>query len=509
VGPGVRTNRPAPQPAVDRRAPQRPVDRRGEEQEWSGYRGGWPAEERQAEQRQEPRPIRKGRWIAVAAVLAVLATGGGAAVGARNRPAAPAWQSAQAVGAALPVLASLGGDAPQPSTAGLSAVLGPLLSDSGLGGHVTASVIDVATGQQLYNRDGAGAATPASTAKLVTAAAVLQARGPAYRIPTRVVAGANPGEVVLVGGGDPTLAAGVNTSYPGAARVDLLAGKVAKALNGQPATRVTVDVSAYSGPTYSPGWYAADARSGVISNITALMTDGARKDPRKVKDPSARQSQPDLAAGQTFAAALGLPASVVSFATAPAGAKMLGEVLSPPVSRMVEMMLQESDNVVAEAMARQVALAKGKPGSFEGGAQAAHEMLAAIGVPTAGLVLADGSGLSHLDRVSAQLLTAILAKAASPDFPQLRSILTGLPVAAYSGTLSDRYTNPSAGGTGAGTVRAKTGTLSNVDTLAGLAVDANGRLLAFSLLADATGNSGSARAALDRVAAAVASCGCS
>ena len=440
--------------------------------------------------------------------MVVLATGAGATVGASGRPSAPQWRSSEAISAAVPVLASLGNDAPKPSAAGVSAVLGPLFADSRLGGHVTASVIDVASGEELFGRDAAGAAVPASTAKLLTAAAVLQARGPAYRIPTRVVAGANPGEVVLIGGGDPTLAAGVNTTYPGAARLDLLAGLVATALHGQTPTRVTIDGSAYSGPTLSPGWYAEDANAGFIANIAALMTDGARKDPRRVKNPSPRHSQPDLAAGQSFAAALGLPASAVSFATAPAGAKLLGEVLSPPISRMVEMMLSESDNIIAEAMARQVALAKGKPGSFDGAAQATQEVLSELGLPTAGIGLVDGSGLSHLDKVSAQLLTGILAKSASPDFPQLRAILSGLPVAAYSGTLADRYTNPSAGGSAAGTVRAKTGTLNSVNALAGLAVDANGRLLAFSVVADATSKSGAAEAALDRIAAAIASCGC-
>ena len=120
----------------------------------------------------------------------------------------------------------------------------------------------------------------------------------------------------------------------------------------------------------------------------------------------------------------------------------------------------------------------------------------------------DGSGLSHLDRVTARMLAAILAKATSPEFPELRPILSGLPVARYSGTLTDRYANPAAGGSGAGVVRAKTGTLTGVNTLAGLAVDVDGRLLAFSVVADATPKSAPAEAALDRVAAAIAGCGC-
>ncbi len=87
---------------------------------------------------------------------------------------------------------------------------------------------DVATGEALYDRGADRATVPASTTKLVTAATVLATRGPAYRIPTRVVAGANPGEVVLVGGGDPTLSIGAKGYFPGAARLDLLAAQVKK-----------------------------------------------------------------------------------------------------------------------------------------------------------------------------------------------------------------------------------------------------------------------------------------
>jgi D-alanyl-D-alanine carboxypeptidase/D-alanyl-D-alanine-endopeptidase (penicillin-binding protein 4) len=487
---------------VDRRPAYRPpvVERRAEPAEWDEYASDWREPSR--------RPFRKGRWITAAAALAVLAAGGGAVAGANTESATARWQGVTDVAAATPVLPGLVDAAPKPSAAGVAAAVQGLVADSRLGGHVTASVIDVTTGEQLFDKDGAGQAIPASTAKLLTAAAVLQSRGPAYRIPTRAVAGASPGEVVLIGGGDPTLAATANTSYAGAARLDVLAGQVAKALGGQAPTKVIYDSSLYSGPTLSPNWYEADATAGFIANITALMTDGARKDPRKLANPSARYPQPDVAAAQGFAAALGLPATAVSAGTAPPGAAQLGEVQSPPVSRMVEMMLSESDNIIAEGMARQVAIAKGKPASFDGAAEATKGVLTDLGVPMSAFSLVDGSGLSHADKVSAQLLTAIIAKAASPDYPQLRSILSGLPVAAYSGTLAERFASANAGKSGAGIVRAKTGTLNNVNTLAGLAVDADGRLLAFSVVADSTPKSAPAEAALDRVAAAVAGCGC-
>ncbi len=361
--------------------------------------------------------------------------------------------------------------------------------------------MDVLTGESLYDLNGANAMTPASAAKLLTAAAVLHARGPNYRIATQAVAGSSPGEVVLVGAGDPTLAAGATGAYRGAARLDLLAEQVRKALNGAAPTRVVIDTSIYQGSTRGPGWADADV-GGIISNITALMTDGARVNPSDPRSNAARHAQPDVVAGQLFAQALGIPATAVTSGTAPRGAKVLGEVFSPTIARIVEIMLLESDNVVAEAMARQAALAKNLPGSFAGGAQATRAVLTELGI-NGSASLVDGSGLSDNNRVTASQLTAVLFRAASPDFPQLRAIMSGLPVAGYSGTLSNRDQ-----GSGMGLVRAKTGTLNHVNALAGFVVDKDGRLIAFAVVADATSNRVRAEGALDRLAAGIASCGC-
>jgi len=440
--------------------------------------------------------------------VVALGTGTAVVVGQTAPPGTAEWVAAADTGRAAPVLAGLDTNAKQPSAAGLAAAIGPMLGDSGLGGRVTVSIVDVATGASLYDQNGSSPATPASTAKLLTAAAVLHARGPNYQIPTRAVAGSSPGEVVLIGGGDPTLGASATTTYPGAARLDLLAEQVRKALGGTAPTRLVVDNSLYVGSTQGPGWFDSDLHAGYIAHVTALMTDGARMDPAQTAQNAARYWEPDVAAGQLFAQALGLPADAVSAGSAPANAKPLGQVLSPPIGRLVEMMLAESDNMIAEGLARQVAVARKLPASFEGAAEATAATLAEIGIKSDGVGLADGSGLSNFNKVSAAQLTAVLAQAASPKFPELRSIISGLPVAGYSGTLSGRYQNANNGGSGAGIVRAKTGTLTGVNALAGIAVDLDGRLLAFSMVADATSNSTRALQALDRVAAAVASCGC-
>jgi D-alanyl-D-alanine carboxypeptidase/D-alanyl-D-alanine-endopeptidase (penicillin-binding protein 4) len=416
--------------------------------------------------------------------------------------------------AAAPVLAGLDTKAPAPTSAGLTAAIDGLLGQPSLA-HVTASVVDVSTGRELYNKNGANPATPASSQKLLTAAAVLYMRGPEYRIPTRVVAGSQPGEVVLVAGGDLTLSAGADGYYAGAGRLDLLASQVKSALGGTAPTKVIIDQSVFQGPPLPPEgvWFGADVTSGTVARITPLMINGARTSLKHVVHGTPKRSaQPDQAAAAEFAKALGLPASAVTTGTATAGAKQLGEVFSPPLSRLVETMLLESDNVLAEGLARQVALAKNMPASFDGAAAATKQVLTELGLPASGITLVDGSGLSWNNRVTASLLAAVLVKASSPDQPKLRSILSGLPVAGYSGTLDDRF-DTNGTGPAVGIARAKTGTLSGVNAMAGTIVDNDGRLLAFAVVANQVpsgqGASDAAENALDRVAAALAGCGCS
>ena len=427
-----------------------------------------------------------------------------------------------------PVLAAVATDAPMPTVDGLEAALNALIAGGNLGSNANLSVRDVATGEELFDRGADKATVPASTMKLVTAATVLATRGPAYRIPTRVVAGANPGEVVLIGGGDPTLSVGAKGYFPGAARLDQLAAQVKKA--GITPTKVIIDGSLYEGPVIEPGWDPDIPTGGFAGVATALMTNGTRIKLNRLPNYYAeRYAQPDVAAGQAFAKALGLPATAVSKGAAPAGSGAadpsarptpaasadptvagaeLGRVLSPPMLRLVEFMLVESDNVVAEALARQVALAQGEPASFVGAAAAMKAVLTELGLPTTGVVLADGSGLSRTNRLNPALLTAVLAKAGDGSNPALAPIFSGLPVAAWSGTLTERFKGPAARG-GVGAIRAKTGSLNKVSAMSGVVTTADGRLLSFAMLADQVpGDPDVARAAYDRIATKLTTCGC-
>jgi serine-type D-Ala-D-Ala carboxypeptidase/endopeptidase (penicillin-binding protein 4) len=169
--------------------------------------------------------------------------------------------------------------------------------------------------------------------------------------------------------------------------------------------------------------------------------------------------------------------------------------------------LTNSDNVLAEFLARQVAIATHRPASFAGAAAAVTAELAKLGLPTAGTRIIDGSGVSHQDRLTPALLTALLSYAAQPDHSQFHPIFSGLPIAGWSGTLADRFIAPTTN-SAAGVLRAKTGTLDGVSALAGTVVDASGRSLAFAVMVDKVPIGLNAPAAEDVIGVALYRCGC-
>jgi len=371
-----------------------------------------------------------------------------------------------------------------------------------LGSRLLAQVVDVASGRVLYGLAPTATTAPASTAKLLTAAALLAVRKVTDRVATTVVAGPG-GRIVLVGGGDPTLSGappGTAQVYPGAARLSDLAAQLRAAnvsIHG-----IVVDDSLFSGPSISPAWAPEDVPSFYASAITPVLADGGKAHPADY----GRSATPDLDAGHELAALLGRPGLPVTRGAAPASAQQLARVESAPIGTLVEQMLQQSDNVIAECMARQVALAEHQPASFLGAAHAVRTVLQRLGTdPGGGMV--DGSGLAAKDRLSPAGLVGVLRLAAGPTRPALHRELAAMPIAGWSGTLADRYlSGPSR--IAAGVVRAKTGTLSGVSTLAGVVHDKSGRLLAFAFLASGVPSTYDADRALDILAATLAACGC-
>jgi D-alanyl-D-alanine carboxypeptidase/D-alanyl-D-alanine-endopeptidase (penicillin-binding protein 4) len=158
----------------------------------------------------------------------------------------------------------------------------------------------------------------------------------------------------------------------------------------------------------------------------------------------------------------------------------LASVDSAPIRDLVAHMLRNSDNSMADALGRMAAVALDASGSFEGCALAVIGALDDLGVPVSGLRLEDCSGLSHGSAVSATTLTSALALVSGAEAGELGSIVRSLPVGGLQGTLIHRFNDSAA----AGNLRAKTGTLTGVTSLAGLVQTTGGRELVFAVLAN-------------------------
>ncbi|MFL6154805.1 MAG: D-alanyl-D-alanine carboxypeptidase/D-alanyl-D-alanine-endopeptidase [Marmoricola sp.] len=386
--------------------------------------------------------------------------------------------------------------------------LAPVLADAKLGKHLTVQVSDVATGKVVFAR-GRDAVTPASTNKLLTATAALETLGPMARFSTRVVVTGN--RVTLVGGGDPFLAstpAKAKGQYPARADLQTLAGRAAAALatRGTRQVRLSYDTSLFSGPAVDPHWPASYVSEGVVPPVTALWADEGRDaGGHYVADPA-------KAAAAAFAAALRRAGITVTGPvrerTAAPAATPLAEMKSSPLGEIVQQTLAVSDNNAAEVIAHQVGIVTGKGGSYAGGAAGVFSVLRKLGIDTTGSQVYDGSGLSRDDSLTGATLLDVVEVAASAEHPQLREVLTGLPVAGFSGSLQRRFDKGP--DDARGRVRAKTGTLTGVHGLAGLAVDVDGNLMAFVMVADRVppADNAGAQHDLDLMAGALGSCHC-
>lgn len=365
-------------------------------------------------------------------------------------------------------------------------------------GEVGAVVLDAATGDILYAAD-ADVRAPASTMKVLTGLVALDVLTPERRFATRVVRGAS-GEVVLVGGGDPLLAR--RSAADGRASLEDLADATADALtrDGVDEVRLGYDGSLFEGPAWHPDWPTTFRWS--VAEVTALKVDQGRT--RKLSASLwERATDPDAQAAAVFAALLderGVAVSGTRPVRARAGAAEVAAVASLPVSALVEHTLLTSDNDAAEALARHVALERGRPASFAGAGTTLAAELRRLGLWSAGMVVRDGSGISARGRVA----PVVLARAVRLGLTEarLRALVTGLPVAGVTGTLEDRF-EARAATPGRGFVRAKTGTIRGVNTLAGYAVSPAGHLTTFALMTSG-GSQTAARGWLDAASATLA-----
>ena len=233
-----------------------------------------------------------------------------------------------------------------------------------------------------------------------------------------------------------------------------------------------VDTSAFSGPTMAPGWDPLDIDGGDIAPIESAMIDAGRIQPTAVT--SRRSRTPAIDAGRELAKGLGLDPAAVTIATAPSGARQLAVVQSAPLIQRLSQMMNASDNVMAECIAREVAGRHQSAAELRRSCRRGDQPVEWPHIDTTGAKLVDSSGLSVDDRLTAKTLNGAVQAAAGPDQPAMRPLLDLLPIAGGSGTLADRFLDTASNQGPAGWLRAKTGSLTAINALAGIVTDPAG-----------------------------------
>ena len=358
--------------------------------------------------------------------------------------------------------------------------------------RTAALAVDLRTGSVVYSRNAALALVPASNQKLPVAYAALAQLGPGYRFHTEIVGSGTlvgdvwHGDLWLRGYGDPTLgpadlaALATDVASWGIRRVD---GAVIADESWFDALRV--------GPGWKPGFYIYESPP-----LSALAVDRGRYRGRTSANPA-------LAAASLLRQALESAGVAVSERTRTGTLTMIGLPLardvSQPLADIVRFMGRESDNYTAEMLVKQLGAVYAGHGTTAAGVRVVWDVLAGVGIPLAGVRLADGSGLSSLDRLTATAVVALLeAGLAEGDLRD--AFVQSLAVAGVDGTLEDRLGSSPA----RGQVIAKTGTTSTASALSGFVRDR----YAFSILQNGRPISSYwARIAQDRFATALAAAG--
>lgn len=374
----------------------------------------------------------------------------------------------------------------------------------GMTGSYSGAVIEVGSGKVVFAHNATQGYIPASTMKLLTSTAALSILGPEHTFKTSVVS-PKRGQIILVGGGDPYLSTKSRAGYPKRATITGLARATASRLKHDKIKKVSVgyDASLFRGPSWNPRWpgFYADQ----VSHTSALWVDEGH-----VGYGGVRYKDPAKQAATAFAGALskqGIRVTATRSAHAPKSAAVVARVSSMPLERIVEHLLMVSDNDAAEVIFRQAAIGAKKPGSIEEATKVVRAELTKLGIWDPEMTITDGSGLARRTKVPADSMVKMLRAAASTQHPELRAVITGLSVAGVEGSLRRQYFDDKSA-VGRGVVRGKTGTLNKVRARAGLVRTADGSLLAYAFLINKPKNEYNAMIWLDRVTAALSTCGC-
>jgi D-alanyl-D-alanine carboxypeptidase/D-alanyl-D-alanine-endopeptidase (penicillin-binding protein 4) len=359
----------------------------------------------------------------------------------------------------------------------LLAELGPSLA----GSDVSVAVRD-AEGRRVFDQAADRRMLPASTMKSVTAAMVLSTLGPDHRFTTTVEAagevedGVLRGDLVIRGGGDPVLTTEdyrrhVYPSRP-ATSIEDLADAVAATGLERVTGRLLGDDGGWGNSELAAGWregYIADQNARRIVGLTVdagLTVDVEIPDDAPVQVELHPATDPVRTTADVLAAELAERGVSIRGGTGTARLPVadtttVAAVESPPVSELLTFTLQRSDNHLADTLVLGAADAATGDGSWAAANRTGAAVLDGLGIDPTGLRVADGSGLSRLDRVTAGQLadldTAMMASSHAATWEP------SLAVAGETGTLKRRLL----GTPGAGRFVGKTGTLDDVKAVVG------------------------------------------
>jgi D-alanyl-D-alanine carboxypeptidase/D-alanyl-D-alanine-endopeptidase (penicillin-binding protein 4) len=332
-------------------------------------------------------------------------------------------------------------------------------------------------GRPIVAHQPTTALIPASVSKAVTAVAVLDHIGPEERFATRlvtdapVVDGVVQGDLWIVGGGDPVLTSPDYAAALSRPQVRTPFEELAVQLAGAGITtiegRILGDDLRYDQEREVDAWPSRYVDEGSVGPLSALSVDDGRERSGDSYEPS---GDPPRSAAEQLDAALEAAGIQVNGgeargAPAPLEPQVLVEVTSPPVAEIIQQMLQESDNNTAELLVKELGLRIGGTGTTEAGATVVRQSLEQRGLDPAQFSVVDGSGLARENLQSCQAIETLL-----DESPPGTVVGDGLAVAGRSGTLTNRYADSPL----AGVLRAKTGSLNEVATLAGIVPTADG-----------------------------------
>jgi len=327
---------------------------------------------------------------------------------------------------------------------------------------------------------------PASTMKMFTAAAALNALGADAHFDT--VAKVSGSEVspsvpnlYLLGGGDPllgtttfreTLDKFAATRGAPITSLEKLADQIKSSGVKKVSEGIIVDDSRYDTTRFVTGWKDSYRSDGQIGPIGALTVNRGF-----AQDAVAPVDDPALFAAETLEKLLEERGVAVSGSAkrgrVPESSTSVGSVSSVPLSEIVEEMIRSSDNLAAEMITRELGLKVKNEGTTAAGVAAISDELKSLGVDVSQLSFFDGSGLGRSNRASCQSLVKVINTGERSGFSALWS---GLPIAGETGTLTNQLKDTPL----AGHLKAKTGSLAGVTGLTGL-IDVR-RPLRFSLL---------------------------